>query len=109
MAKKRKRIAAQTPRKITFCTEPDGDIIEQINVWFDLDDRNRRPPRRGVRLRTPSPIVDKVSHGEAGTLLKREGNKCTVRTARGKIGQVTFYFIKELKSEWLRERATHSN
>ena len=108
MAKKRKKV--QTGRKITFCTEPHGDVIEQINVWHDLDNRGRRPPKRGVRLRTPSPIVDKVKHGETGTLLKREGDKCTVRTARGKKGQVTFYFIKELKGEWLEERrATLSN
>ena len=106
MARKRKR--PQTQREITFCTEPHGDVIEQINVWFDLNDRSRRPPKRGIRLRTPSPIMDKVSHGEKGTLLKREGNKCTVRTARGKVGQVTFYFIKELKAEWLRLRATRS-
>ncbi len=109
MARKRKRQAPQAPRTITFCTEPDGDVIEQINVWFDLDNRERRPPKCGIRLRTPSPIVDKVSHGEKGTLLKREGDKCTVRTARGKVGQVTFYFIKELKGEWLKERATRSN
>ena len=107
MAKKRKR--PQIQKTITFCTKPDGDIIEKINVWFDLDDRNRRPPKRGIQLRTPSPIVDKVKHGDKGTLLKREGDKCTVRTARGKVGQVTFYFIKELKSRWLKERATRSN
>ena len=99
--------------KITFCGNDIDEAgrpwqaVEEINVWYDPLDRSKGPKPRGKakRLRGKrSPIMDKVTPGEHGVLLRRDGNYCKVRTARGKVGWVTFYFIKELKDKWLTER-----
>lgn len=100
-------------KTISFCgfdIDEEGELwqaVDVINVWFDPLNRERGPRQRGKakRLRgRRSPIRDKVKHGETGTLLEVKGNYCKVRTARNKVGWVTFYFIKELKAEWLEIR-----
>ena len=61
-----------------------------INVWRDWGNR-------------AAGIVAVVPHGARGKLLERRGQRCKVDVA-GKTGFVTFWFVKELKGEWLEGR-----
>lgn len=85
-----------TPIDITF----DGtDYNEQgqlytvtplINIWRDWGNRT-------------AGIVAVVPHGAHGKLLERRGQRCKVEVS-GKVGFVTFWFVKELKAGWLEGR-----
>lgn len=99
--------------EITFCgmdIDENGRYwlaVPEINLWFDLDNRHRGPKPRGKakRLRgARNPIRGKVKDGEKGWLLQRRGDKVKVRTKQGKEGWLTFFFIKEFKGEWLKQR-----
>lgn len=48
-------------------------------------------------------IVATVEHGTSGELLERQGNRCKVKVG-DIVGYVTFWFIKELKADWLEGR-----
>lgn len=84
------------PVDITF----DGlDVNEQgqtylvtpyINVWRDWGNR-------------AAGVVTIVTHGTRGKLLERRGQRCRVEVA-GMMGFVTFWFIQELKGDWLAQR-----
>ena len=85
-----------TPIDITF----DGTDYDErsqlytptptINVWRDWGNRT-------------AGIVTVVPHGARGQLLERRGQRCKVEAA-GKVGFVTFWFIRELKGKWLEGR-----
>lgn len=83
-------------QQITFDgIDQDGSLAcPRINVWNDYD------------LRMLEGVAETVNHGDKGELIVRHGNKCKVRTASGKTGYATFYFIKELKGEWLKQGAS---
>ena len=95
------------PQSITFCgLDGMGLAVENINVWSDYERRNEGgKKRRRLFKKAEKRIVDTVRHGETGTLLVRYGDKCKVRTKRGKVGFVTYWFIKELKQAWLNQQA----
>jgi len=82
----------------------DGDNLacRKINVWYDHDDRTKKHPKK------KKAIVATVKHRSTGTLLERNGDACKVRVLAGQRkfieGWVTFFFIKELKADWMVER-----
>ena len=61
-----------------------------INIWGAYNPRDE--------------IVASAAHGDIGELLERKGNRCKVRYGEA-VGYLTFWFIKELKQDWLAERA----
>ena len=73
---------------ITFCGY-EGDFLacSRINLWKDYEDRWGKG------------IVATVNHGDAGLLLRRDGDGCQVQVG-DEVGWLTYYFIKELKGEW---------
>ena len=64
-------------------------VTDIINIWKEYNPRIE--------------IVDRAVHGGTGELLERKGNRCKVRHGDN-VGFVTFWFIKELKQDWLEER-----
>ena len=98
--------------RITFCghdIDENGDLWEacpEINIWFDPYDRSKAPRMSGKarRLRKKkSPIIAKVNTGDSGILLDRSAEYCKVEVD-GRVGWLAFFFIEELKSEWLKQR-----
>jgi len=65
-------------------------VTPLINIWRDWGDRKKG-------------IITVVPHGARGKLLERRGQRCKVEVA-GRVGFVTFWFVKELKAGWLEER-----
>jgi len=63
-----------------------------INIWRRATDQ----------LKMKKPIVDRVRHGDPGFLIERSGDQIKVRTARGRVGWITYWFVRELKQDWLR-------
>jgi len=59
----------------------------RINIWNDYEDRHGK----GIAIT--------VDHGATGLLLGRDGDGCQVQI-NGKVGWLTYYFVKELKDEW---------
>ncbi len=49
-------------------------------------------------------VVAMVPHGSTGELLEHRGNRCKVKVEGGVVGYLSFWFIKELKQDWLEER-----
>jgi hypothetical protein len=77
-----------------------GDTIKEINVCHDYRDRTK--PKPG----TKKSLVATVKHGSSGILLERDGAGCKVRVKKGRRfvdGWVTYWFIKELKQEFVAE------
>jgi len=71
-----------------------GATIENINLWYDYEDRGKKDPK------TKKAIVATVAHGSKGELVERDGKGCKVRVRKGRRlveGWLTFYFIQELK------------
>jgi len=72
--------------------DPGAEItVKRINVWRDYDNR-----ALGARC--------SVRHGHKAVLLERKGDGCRVRVAwMGQTyeGWVTYWFIRELKTEWM--------
>jgi len=64
--------------------------VEVIQIWEQYNPRTK--------------VVGAVLHGSQGELLERKGNRCKVRVG-DVVGYVTFWFIRELKQDWLKERA----
>jgi len=65
-----------------------GELVAPtINIWRDYN----------KRLRAKKPIVAQVNHGDKGQLVARKGQSCKVKTADGRVGWVTYTFIRELK------------
>ena len=63
-----------------------GVIVLKINLWKNYKDRFKG-------------IVATVNHGEKVKVIKREGDGVLIKTAQGKEGWITYYFIKELKEK----------
>lgn len=81
----------QSENVITFDGhESDYLACPVINVWRDYNDRWGKG------------IAVSVQHGDKGILLERKGDACKVQVG-GKVGWLTYYFIKELKQDWQRE------
>ena len=53
-------------------------------------------------------VVARVEHGTEAELVSRQGNVCKVRIAPADAAPVTgyvmFWFLKELKQEWMQKR-----
>ena len=63
--------------------------VPNIHIWEQYNPRNKVA---GVAL-----------HGLKGELLERKGNRCKVRAGDVE-GYVKYWFIKELKEDWLKGR-----
>jgi len=77
-----------------------GDTIRKINLWYDYQDRAKPSPRTGKS------IVATVKHNSPGVLLERDGDGCNVRARKGRRfvdGWVKFWFIRELKQDFVAE------
>lgn len=77
-----------------------GDTIKRINLWYDYLDRTKTKPG------TKKSLMATVKHSSSGILLEREGTGCKVRVKKGRRfvdGWVTYWFIKELKQEFVAE------
>ncbi len=76
---------------VTFDGYDGADLaVNRINIWRDYENRGRG-------------AFCAVRHGHPGTLLERKGDACLVRVnwmGRNYEGWVTYWFLKELKSEW---------
>ena len=80
---------------ITF----DGMDVDKTGPWIAVEViqiREQYNPR--------TKVVGAVLHGSTGELLERKGNRCKVQVGDVE-GYVTFWFIRELKQDWLKERA----
>lgn len=77
--------------RITFDGYDGADlVVKRIALWRDYEDRGKGS-------------LCAVRHGHTGVLLERKGDGCRVRVAwmgRSYEGWVTYWFLKELKSEW---------
>ena len=82
-------------KQITFDGYDGADlVVKRIAIWKDYNDRSL-----GMHCA--------VRHGHSGILLGAEGNACHVRVnwmGREYEGWVTFWFIKELKTDWQMKR-----
>lgn len=82
--------------KITF-DGFDGTrlAVPVINVWKEYDNR-------------AAGLATQVKHGASGYLVRRDGDACLVQVdkpnGQTRRGWATFYFIRELKADWLADR-----
>ena len=76
---------------VTFDGYDGADlVVKRVSIWRDYEDRGKGS-------------LCAVRHGHTGVLLERKGDGCRVRVAwmgRSYEGWVTYWFLKELKSEW---------
>jgi len=72
-------------------------VCEKINIFYDYHDRFLPVPG------TKKSIMAQAKHGEKGKLLKYEHPACQVKVD-GRVGWLTFFFIKELKETWQKKR-----
>ncbi len=76
---------------VTFDGYDGADLeVKRINVWRDYDNRAKG-------------VLCSVRHGHPAVLLERKGDGCRVRVnwmGRSYEGWVTYWFLKELKTEW---------
>jgi len=70
-----------------------GETIRLVSLWASAD-----------RAKSTE-LVARLPHGTAATLLERDGDQCRLRVARDEGGSirvwVTFWFVKELKQEFV--------
>jgi hypothetical protein len=69
-------------------------VVKRINLWRDYANRGKG-------------VVCSVRHGHPAQLLERQGDACRIRVeweGRAQEGWVTYWFLKELKSEWQLSR-----
>ena len=87
-------------KQITFDGRDGADlVVKRINIWRDYDDRTKG-------------AYCAVRHGHTGVLLERKGDACKVRVSwmgREYTGWLTYFFIKELKTEWQLHRLETKN
>ena len=82
-------------KQITFDGYDGADlVVKRIAIWRDYDDRAKG-------------MYCAVRHEHPGILLERKGQACKVRVnwmGKEYTGWVTYWFIKELKTDWQGER-----
>lgn len=78
---------------VTFMTidgyDPASDsIVDPINVWQDYENRD-------------AGIATQVHHGDKVKFIQRKGDGILIETLDGTQGWVTYWFVKELKEDYL--------
>lgn len=77
----------------------DGSYLAcpRINLWHDFQDRAKPDPETGL------PVVAVVPHGTEVEVVERDGEGVLVEVGDAR-GWVRYWFVKEMKGEWQRER-----